>query len=58
MRRKKEKNFVFEVCNCCQGQPFYHYRKTLLGALVTYAYLYLKYSKYKTMNFSLCQKFK
>lgn len=54
---KRKKNYVFEICSCCQGQPFYHYRKTLVGALIEYAYQYLKKRKYGTMNFSLSQKF-
>lgn len=54
---KRDKNYVFEICVCCQGQPFYHYRNTLVGALIEYAYQYLKKKKYGTMNFSLSQKF-
>lgn len=54
----KNKNFVFDVVVTCQGQPFHYYHKTLLGALVRYAYEYLKNNKYGTMNFALKQKFK
>ena len=57
MKKQINKNYVFEICVCCQGQPFYHYRKTLVGALIEYAYQYLKKKKYGTMNFSLSQKF-
>lgn len=54
---KRKKNYVFEIVVCCQGQPFYYYRNTLLGALIEYTYHYLKNSKYGTMNFTLRQKF-
>ena len=54
---KRKKNYVFEIAVCCQGQPFYYYRNTLLGALIEYMYHYLKNSKYGTMNFTLRQKF-
>ena len=53
----KRQNYVFEICVCCQGQPFYYYRKTLIGGLLEYAYQYLKKNKYGTMNFTLRQKF-
>ena len=54
---KRNKNYVFEICVCCQGQPFYYHRKTLIGGLFEYAYQYLKKNKYGTMNFTLRQKF-
>ena len=53
---KIKKNCIFEVVVCCQGKPFYYYRNTLLGALIEYAYQYLKKNKYGTMNFELRQK--
>ena len=53
---KRKKNYKFVVVVCCQGQPFYYYRNTLLGALIEYAYQYLKKNKYGTMNFELRQK--
>ena len=53
-----KKNYRFVVCKCCQGQPFYHYRDTLIGALYEYAKQYIKFNKYGTMNFSLYQEFK
>ena len=56
-RMSKRQNYVFEICVCCQGQPFYYYRKTLVGALFEYVYQYLKKNKYGTMNFTLRQKF-
>ena len=56
-RMSKRQNYVFEICVCCQGQPFYYYRKTLIGGLLEYAYQYLKKNKYGTMNFTLRQKF-
>ena len=54
---KRNKKYVFEICVCCQGQPFYYYRKTLIGGLLEYAYQYLKKNKYGTMNYTLRQKF-
>ena len=54
---KRAKKYMFEICVCCQGQSFHYYRKTLVGALIKYAYQYLKKKKYGTMNFSLSQKF-
>lgn len=57
-RRRNKKNFVFDVVICCQGQPFHHYCNTLVGALFTYTYHYLKKRKYGTMNFTLKQEFK
>lgn len=53
---KRKKNYKFVVVVCCQGQPFYYYRNTLLGALIEYAYQYLKNNKYGTMNFKLMQE--
>ena len=50
-------NFEFDAIVTCQGQPFHHYCKTLIGALYTYAYLYIKKNKYRTMNFTLRQVF-
>lgn len=52
MRKKK---YVFNVVVCCQDQPFNYYYKTLVGALIGYAFHYLKKNKYGTMNFSLKQ---
>ena len=49
--------YKFDVIVTCQGQPFHHYCKTLIGELYTYAYFYIKKSKYKTMNFTLRQVF-
>ena len=54
---KRKKKYAFDVCVCCQGQPFHYYRKTMVGALLEYAYQYLKKNKYGTMNFTLQQKF-
>ena len=53
----KNKNWTFKVIVTCQGQPYYFYYKTLVGALIGYAYQYLKKSKYGTMNFTLKQDF-
>ena len=53
----KNKNYKFVVTVCCQGQPIYYYRDTLIGALYEYAKQYLKKNKYGTMNFTLSQKF-
>ena len=53
-----KKNYVFDISVCCQGQPFHYYRKTLVGALIEYAYQYLKKNKYGTMNFTLSKKWK
>lgn len=50
-----KKNYVFDVITTCQGQPFHHYCNTLLGALLKYAYEYLRKKKYGTMNFTLKQ---
>lgn len=52
------KNYIFDVVVTCQGQPFHNYCNTLVGALIKYAYLYLKKNKYGTMNFTLKQVFK
>ena len=52
-----KKNYRFKVTVCCQGQPFYYYRKSLLGGLYEYAKQYIKKSKYETMNFTLEQDF-
>lgn len=54
---KRKKNYVFEIVVYCQEQPFYYYRKTLFGALIGYAYHYLKKNKYGTTNFKLRQYF-
>ena len=51
------KNPKFKVIVCCQGQSFEYHYQTLFGALVGYAYNYLKKNKYGTMNFSLKQIF-
>lgn len=56
--KRKKKNYVFLVTVCCQGNPHECEYKTLLSALIGYAKVYLKYSKYGTMNFSLKQRFK
>ena len=53
--KRKCKNPKFYVIVCCQGQPFYYYHSTLIGALIEYGYQYLKKRKYGTMNFSLRQ---
>lgn len=53
---KRKKNYEFEIVVCCQGQPFYYYRNTLVGALILYAYQYLTKNKYGTMNFTLKQE--
>ena len=53
MTKRKCKKPKFDVIVCCQGQPFHYYCSTLIGALVEYAYQYLKKKKYGTMNFSL-----
>lgn len=55
--RWHKKNYYFVITNCCQGQPFEYYRKTLFGALYEYAKQYLTKKKYHTMNFSLKQRF-
>ena len=47
----------FVVIVNCQGQPFYYFYRTLLGALFGYAKQYLKKHKYNTMSFSLKQSF-
>lgn len=47
----------FVVVVTCQGQPFYYFYKTLIGALFGYAKQYLKNNKYNTMNFTLMQSF-
>lgn len=56
--KRKKKNYVFVVTVCCQGNPFEYEYKALLTALIGYAKVYLKYSKYGTINFSLKQRFK
>lgn len=56
--KRKKKNYVFVVTVCCQGNLYENEYKTLLTAFIWYARLYLKYSKYGTMNFSLKQRFK
>ena len=56
-KMKKNKNYKFVVVVCCQGQPFYYYKNTLLGALFEYAKQYIKKNKYGTMNFTLRQEF-
>ena len=43
----------FQIIVTCQGEPSYYYCKSLAGALLGYAYLYLKYKKYGTMTFKL-----
>lgn len=53
----KNRKHRFVVVVCCQGQPFYYYRNTLMGALIEYTYQYLKKNKYGTMNFTLRQEF-
>lgn len=53
MVKRRCKKPKFDVIVCCQGQPFHYYCSTLIGALVEYAYQYLKKKKYGTMNFSL-----
>jgi hypothetical protein len=53
MTQRNCKNPKFNVIVCCQGQPFYYLHSTLIGALIEYAYQYIKYKKYGTMNFSL-----
>lgn len=57
MVKRKCKNPRFDVIVCCQGNPSHNYHHTLVGALVEYAYQYLKKKKYGTMNFSLKQVF-
>ena len=52
MRKKK-----FVVIVNCQGQPFYYFYKTLLGALFGYTRLYKKGKKYNwaiTLKESIC----
>lgn len=53
-----KKNYVFDVVVTCQGQPFHNYCKTLFGALLKYAYEYLRKKKYGTMNFTLKQVYR
>lgn len=43
----------FTVIVTCQGNPFYYEHRTLIGALISYAYHYLRKKKYGTMNFTL-----
>ena len=43
----------FTVIVTCQGNPVYHEHQTLIGALISYAYQYLRKKKYGTMNFTL-----
>lgn len=45
----------FKVIVCCQGHPNEYKYKNLFSALCGYAYNYLKYNKYGTMNFTLKQ---
>lgn len=52
----KPTNCKFYVIACCQGQPLYAGYSTLIGALFGYFYIYMKYKKYHTMNFSLREK--
>jgi len=53
MIRRKCNSPKFNVIVCCQGEPNYYQHSTLIGALVEYAYQYIKHKKYGTMNFSL-----
>lgn len=45
----------FKVIVCCQGQQFEYKYKNLFSSLCGYAYRYIKYNKYGTMNFTLKQ---
>lgn len=48
-------NHNFKVIICCQGNATEHKYKCLMGALIGYAYHYIKKNKYGTMNFTLKQ---